>query len=119
MAEEPALRLADRRQRRSCNFYTSSPQLLKNYDTSFNLFQQPVDKTEEHKKVILIQLLHTRDCLLNQFGILRILIEKLLRCKFKVIADGEKFLHRGQSLARGDIINITSAVPEVIAHLVF
>ena len=47
------------------------------------IFQQPIDKTEEHKKVILIQLLHTRDSLLNQFGILCIFIEKLLWCEFK------------------------------------
>ena len=48
-----------------------------------------------------------------------ILIEKLLRCEFKVFTDGEKFLHREQSLAGRYIINITSAMPEVIAHLVF
>ena len=36
----------------------------------------------------------------------------------EVIADGEKLRHGRQRFARGNIIDIAAAVPEVIAHLI-
>ena len=46
-------------------------------------------------------------------------IEELAWCNIKIVTDLKKFCHRWQRFARGYVINIASAMPEIITHLIF
>ena len=83
------------------------------------LFKHSVDEAQQHQHVLFIKLLHPIDGLLNQFRILRAFIEKLLWGEAKIFANCKELLHRRRSFARGYIVDVAAAVPEVITHLVF
>ena len=80
---------------------------------------QSVDKTQKHEHIALVQVLHAEKSFLHQLGMLGIAVEKLLRCDLQIIADGKKLLHRRERFTRRDVVDISSALAEVVAHFVF
>ena len=49
---------------------------------------------------------------------LGIAVEKLLRCDLEIIADGKKVLHRRKRFTRRNVVDISSALAEVVAHFI-
>ena len=49
---------------------------------------------------------------------LGIAVEKLLRCDLQIIADGKELLHRRERFTRRDVVDISSALAEVVAHFI-
>lgn len=84
-----------------------------------SFFQHTVDDAEEHQHVILIQLAHPLQGLLDQLRVLGGLVEKLLGGDFQIVTDGKELLHGRQGFSGGDVVNVSTAVAQVIAHLVF
>ena len=82
-------------------------------------FLQAVDKPQQHQHIAFIQLLHPIQGLLDQLRILLRLIKKFLGGHIQILTDGKELLHGRQSLPGRDIINVSPAVAQVIAHLVF
>nr|DAU79139.1 MAG TPA: hypothetical protein [Inoviridae sp.] len=56
---------------------------------------------------------------MQECGIFFGFIEELAWCNIKIVTDLKKFCHRWQRFARGYVINIASAMPEIITHLIF
>jgi len=63
-------------------------------------FKKPIDDSQKHQYIVFIQLIHPLDRFLNQFGICRIFIKKLLWCNFKIFAYRKKLFHRRECFAR-------------------
>lgn len=81
--------------------------------------QHSVDETKKHKDVAFVKLLHSRDSLLDEFWILRSCIEKFLGSNAQVLTNGEKFFHGRKRFPRGNIVDVASAVAQIVAHLIF
>ena len=73
---------------------------------------------EDHELVGFAQLFEAFHGLTYKLGVLGAFVEELSGSELKVIADSKKLVQRRQSLARGDVIDIPPAVPEIIAHLI-
>ena len=70
-------------------------------------------------QVLLPQRLHLLQRLARGARVADLRKEKLPRRDGEILADGEKLAHRRQRLARGDVVHIAAAVPQIVTHLVF
>lgn len=82
-------------------------------------FSKSVDETQQHQQIILAELFEAGEGFLDQLGVPGAVVKELLGSDLKVIADGQKLLHGRQRLAGGNVVDISPAVPEVVAHLIF
>ena len=83
------------------------------------LLAQSVDDAEKQQLVVFVEPLHACQSLLYQLRVRRGFIEKFTRTHAEIVAYCQKFLHRWQCLAGGDIVDISSAMSQIIAHLIF
>ena len=79
---------------------------------------QSVDKTQKEEHIALVQVLHAQKSFLHQLRMLGIAVEKLLRGDLKIITDGKKLLHRRERFTRRDVVDISPALAEVVAHFI-
>ena len=80
---------------------------------------QSANIADNKHKIIIAQLLQLLDRRLQQCRIVNWCIKKLTRRYTEIIAYLQKFCQRRERLARWNVINITPAMTEVIAHLIF
>ena len=82
-------------------------------------FLQSVDDVQHQLNITVVQIVQTVQSFLDHFGIFLIFIEKAHGRDLKIITDCHKFCHGGQGLAGRNVIDVSTAMPQVVAHFVF
>ena len=73
---------------------------------------------KDHQNIAVVELTQPVGGFSYELGIFLAVVKKFVRSDAEIIAYREKLLHRRKRLAGRNVINIASAVPQVIAHLI-
>lgn len=71
-----------------------------------------------HQLISIIELLHPLNSLSYQLGVRNAVIEELRRRYAEVVAYCKQFRQRRQGLTRRNIVDISTAMTKIIAHLI-
>ena len=85
----------------------------------FLFFCQTTDMTDNQHHIIIVKFSEFINRTLKQCRVFNRIIKELARRNSKVIAYLKELCHRRQGLAGGYVVNITSAMTEIITHLIF
>lgn len=87
--------------------------------TEWSIFIQPTDITYDKHEIIIVQFPELLNSGLKQCRVLGRIIKELTGRNPKVVADLQKLRHGRQRLAGGNVVDVATAMSQIIAHLIF